>query len=127
MKNLNKTAVIGKFDINTGIARAIILSTGGEKEHAGKILKECFSEPDRIEELIGLGELSTLGRGLTVEDGTIAVHRDQGKPVLRILHWDLLGALVRDIELGYRDSMVYLHLSGSWSVYDFEQKCFVEY
>ena len=65
-----------------GTLKGIYCHWDGYLEHNGAILLEHYSEPDKLEKLLALGDISSLNEeleGTKDKIGTIAYHRDFGE------------------------------------------------
>lgn len=65
-----------------GTLKGIYCHWDGYLEYNGSILLEHYSDPDKLEKLLALGDISSLGADIKgVKDGsqTIAYHRDFGE------------------------------------------------
>jgi hypothetical protein len=58
--------------------RGIYLHFDGYPKHAGEILKKYYDTPEKVSALIDLGDLSSIGKEITVRD-TVAFHRDRNE------------------------------------------------
>ena len=120
-------ATIAKLD-NNGV-KAIYLHSDGYLEYAGRILDEHYRDESKVDELIALGDLSSLneniGEKLPFNDYMLFhekkqcrfYHRDRGEELK-------IHTLKDDIELieFAKDSCnveyIYMFAFGSWYVYD---------
>lgn len=65
-----------------GTLKGIYCHWDGYLEYNGSILLEHYSEPDKLEKLLALGDISSLGadiKGVKDDTVTIAYHRDFGE------------------------------------------------
>lgn len=64
--------------------RSIYCHSDGYPDWVGRMLNEHWTDPDQVEQLLDLGDLSYLGSSLDYGDpsseGTCAYHRDRGEP-----------------------------------------------
>lgn len=84
--------------------RSIYCHFDGYLRHNGKILLENYDTPDKVNALIDLGDISSLGENL---EKTVAYHRDRGEP-LRINEC----SVAYDID---EQDYNYLFKDGSWT------------
>ena len=73
-----------------GTVTSIYCHFDGYLEHNGKILQNHFTNREKVEQLIALGDLSCLGED--IEEGapdTIAYHRDRGEDFHQQQHKDV--------------------------------------
>lgn len=75
---MSTRAAIG-MEMPDGTVRTIGLHFDGYPAHAGAILDGYYKTQKKVEELIALGEISTLGIGISKEQGTVAYRRDKGE------------------------------------------------
>jgi hypothetical protein len=61
---------------NNGTVSSIYCHWDGYPEHTGKILKDYYSDPNTLQQLLDLGDISFLKENLK---DTIAYHRDKGE------------------------------------------------
>jgi hypothetical protein len=91
--------------------RGIYCNYDGYPSHVGKILKEHYTDPNKVSELLDLGELSSLGERVNPigphswkdsEDGTtVAYHRDRQERLKKAHESDNLQELIRDLGADY--------------------------
>lgn len=86
---MSTRAHIGYIENNT--IHYIYCHFDGYPEHVGRILQESYTDPEKIKQLIALGDISSLGPKLAPEIGekhdfsnpakdvTVAYHRDRGE------------------------------------------------
>jgi hypothetical protein len=95
----------------------------GYPEHNGELLRRFYNTQDKVEALIALGSISSLGqdigkqvdfddRDTHTETGTIAYHRDRGEP-LSIAEYDDIPSWIADME-----EYAYLWNGKEWIVND---------
>jgi hypothetical protein len=88
-----------------GMYVSIYCHWDGYPSHNGKLLLEHYDTQEKVEELIALGDLSTLGSSPV--EGTTAYHRDKGENLRRTESVD-----IRD---HYDQEYVYLFSNGHWT------------
>lgn len=54
----------------------------GQPDHAGFLLARHYRTAERVDELLNLGDISCLGKGPSLEEGTEAYTRDLGEEFL---------------------------------------------
>lgn len=82
--------------------RSIYCHFDGSLEYVGSILKEHYNTPEKINALINLGSISSLGKDL---DSTVAYHRDRKEP-LRIEQVSFLGNIsAQDYNYVFKDGV----------------------
>jgi len=102
----------------------------GYPDTVGKILREHYSDPAKVEQLVALGSLSSLGPrlapkpdeahsfGRPAKDVTVAYHRDRGEPKQRNFEYRDFDRVVLDgLDYGYvliPEGWVYRGRSGAW-------------
>lgn len=74
---MSTRAAIG-MEMPNGTVKAIYLHNDGYPAYAGAILAGYYKTPEQVWELIALGEISSLGIGISNEQGTEAYTRDFG-------------------------------------------------
>jgi len=84
--------------------RYIYCHFDGSLEHVGSILKEHYNTPEKINALINLGDISSLGKDL---DRTVAYHLDRKEPC-----WIQTVSFLGDISA---QDYNYLFKDGVWS------------
>jgi hypothetical protein len=77
----------------SGVVRSIYCHWDGNPNHNGKILQEHYSDRQKLNMLIDLGDISSLGEQVSTDDEhsfskpkegvTVAYHRDRGEPLTR--------------------------------------------
>jgi hypothetical protein len=65
------------INLNNGITKIIYCHWDGYPEHNGQLLVNNYTSPSAVFDLLGLGDLSTLGESLT---SSTAYHRDRKEP-----------------------------------------------
>ena len=93
----------------------------GYPEHNGELLRRFYNTQDKVEALVALGSISSLGqdigkqvdfddRATHTETGTIAYHRDRGEE-LSIAEYDDIPSWIADME-----EYAYLWNGNEWIV-----------
>ena len=83
-----------RMTLPSGKTRSVYCHFDGYPENNGRILKEFYNTTEKVEELLALGALSSLGKKVKPEPGsthtfnnpqrdvTVAYHRDRGDKLL---------------------------------------------
>ena len=106
-----------------GKIRSIYSHWDGYPEHNGELLRRFYTTQDKVEALVALGSISSLGqdigeqvdfdnRDTHTETGTIAYHRDRGEQ-LSIQEYDDIPSWIADME-----EYAYLWNGEDWLVND---------
>ena len=106
-----------------GKIRSIYSHWDGYPEHNGELLRRFYTTQDKVEALIALGSISSLGQDIGeqvdfdnqdthTETGTIAYHRDRGEQ-LSIQEYDDIPSWIADME-----EYAYLWNGEDWLVND---------
>jgi hypothetical protein len=113
------TALIAYQSTPDDPIRAIRLLNDSHILAAGRVLQAHYATPDRVEALIAMGDLVTLGAHLgdgvqrvthPTPDTCVALHRDWGDALLVLLCADRESLLRTD------DGYVYLYANGQWEI-----------
>jgi hypothetical protein len=81
----------------------------GYPDRVGKMLKQYYNTFEKAESLVGLGDISSLGK---TYENTVAYHRDRGED-LHFVQEDSWEDVVARIDGDY----VYVFENGEWSQY----------
>ena len=82
-----------------GTVTSIYCHFDGYLSHNGEILQNHFQDREKVEQLIALGDISSLESDI---DETIAYHRDRGEDLNQHQHKDVEGFFVDNMqEYGY--------------------------
>ena len=106
-----------------GKIRSVYSHWDGYPEHNGELLRRFYTTQDKVEALIALGSISSLGqdigeqvdfdnRDTHTETGTIAYHRDRGEQ-LSIQEYDDIPSWIADMQ-----EYAYLWIGEEWLVND---------
>ena len=106
-----------------GKIRSVYCHWDGYPEHNGEILRKFYTTQDKIEALVALGSLSTLGaeigekvdfddRSTQKDEWTLAYHRDRGEE-LCVSEYDDIPSWIADME-----EYAYLWNGEEWLVND---------
>ena len=106
-----------------GKIRSVYSHWDGYPEHNGELLRRFYDTQDKVEALVALGSISSLGqdigdkvdfddRSTHSETGTIAYHRDRGEQ-LAIAEYDDIPSWIADME-----EYAYLWNGTEWLVND---------
>jgi len=119
-----------------GKVKSIYCHHDGYPSYNGKVLKESYSTPERIEKLMALGNISSLGMFLDVNEAkgkdddeiVCAYHRDykedfeSNAPRMSDSIDDFMDSVIKSAEYDY----VYLFNEGKWNVAKWRSRDFVE-
>ena len=108
-------SIIAKLDEND--VQAIYCHNDGYLSNNGKILDQHYQDEDKVDELLLLGDCSSLKD--TIED-TNFYHRDKKEPYSRVKAVELKNETkLLEHAFEYCDAeVVYMYAFGSWYVYD---------
>jgi len=110
-----------------GSVRSIYCHWDGYPSHNGKILQEHYSDKEKLNELIDLGDISSLGSRIRPnsdephsydspsEDVVVAYHRDRGEEYIRPREDDSIETFV---EKGYEEYGYVFTKDGNWLVFN---------
>jgi len=93
------------------VYHSIYCHNDGYPSHVGKLLEQHYDTPEKIRELISLGDLSCLGESLDFSH-TIAYHRDCGEGLSSYQTSELRKIFKRHGDCDY----FYLFSEGNWKV-----------
>lgn len=103
-----------------GTVRSIYCNWDGYPRHVGRILKEHYSEPSKIDALLDLGDISSLYEEVSgspqhsysnPEKGvTVAYHRDRGEKLQPARIYDSLDDVPEE-------SYNYVYTKGNWHLH----------
>lgn len=94
-----------------GKYKAIYCHWDGYIEGVGETLKEFYNTPEKVEQLLALGDISILADNL---DDTVAYHRDRGEELQMGRIFDTYREMVDNVFCDY----IYVFNDGEWYVYD---------
>ncbi len=92
----------------------------GYPDGVGKMLKENYADPDKIDALLALGSLSSLGPG--IHDGTIAYSRDRKEALEPLTVYTTVSEMMSEVwnELGAE--FAYVFDGTKWQICDLFNK-----
>lgn len=92
-----------------GSIQSIYCHHDGYFEGVGKVLTEDYKDPEKVEALIELGDISSLGETL---ESTVAYHRDRGEEISK--HFDPSEKGFLKSAKGLWGEFAYLFDDGMW-------------
>jgi hypothetical protein len=116
---MGTTARISKVEYEGSVqrVRSIYCNWDGYPNHVGRILKEHYDDPTKIDALLDLGDISCLGKHVNgspnhsyktpEKDVTIAYHRDRGEKQQPARIYGSLDDVPRE-------SYNYVYTAGNW-------------
>lgn len=132
-------SVIAMENETTGAIECIYCHNNGEPDYNGSILLESYNTPEKLRELLALGNLSALGKhvapvkelALTIypwitqeavphsfrtphEDVTVAYRRDRGEEMILPKVWQNRRELFEQMASEYSAAYAYLFSGGKW-------------
>ena len=111
-----------------GEVKAIYCHFDGYPEYVGKVLVENYDTTEKVEELLALGDLSSLGERVkpnenethtfenSVDDVTVAYHRDRGEELIAARTYSSIGKFIRAFEDAWCE-FFYVFDNNEWYVY----------
>lgn len=106
-----------------GSVRAIYVHHDAYVAEVGAILGGWYETPEKVEALLALGDLSSLGATLA---DTVAYHRDRGEDMRIARDYRDIDAYRRDGKSDYGADYLYLYNGGTWFVYGIADEDWVE-
>ena len=116
--------------LNDGRIKAIYCHFDGYPAGVGITLAGCYATQERVEALLELGSLSSLGAKLAPEPGqhhsflspidnvTVAYHRDRGEQIQPGYLYPDLTAYIKGGQDDFAAEYLYLYEDGEWSYLD---------
>jgi len=125
-----RSAIVEKTD--SGEFRGIYCHGNGSLSHNGRILLEHYTNPQKVSELISLGDIASLGHRVSpdeheihsydkpIKNITVAYHRDRQEPEDETN--TTVGISLEEVLdcIDYNFAYVFIH--NEWYLYDYEQK-----
>jgi hypothetical protein len=96
----------------------------GYPDGVGKILKENYSDSDKVNALLGLGDLSELGPG--INEGTIAYARDMKQEYEVNQYYEDVKTMLAEVWYDFGSEYAYVYEGYAWTCYDAKEKTPVE-
>lgn len=102
-----------------GTVRSIYCHWDGYPSYNGRILKECYNTPEKVKELISLGDISSLGRTTEYKDEcddmyTKDYHRWRNEPIRIKTDSDAYDYAIRGFDNG--EEYIYLFDGDRWEM-----------
>lgn len=125
-----RSAIVEKTD--TGEFRGIYCHGNGYLSHNGRILLEHYTNPQKVSELISLGDIASLGNRVSpneheahsydnpVKDITVAFLRDRYEPEDEVS--TTVGISLEEVLDCIDHNFAYVFIHNEWYIYDYEQK-----
>ena len=110
---------IGYYDMLSDQVRSVYCHHDGYPEYVGFILSEFYQDPYKVQDLIKLGAISTLGQNLDLrgdenKNGTLDYHRWRGEPIMTSVDFGISNYEANVFE-NYEE-YAYLFIAGVWFI-----------
>lgn len=132
---MSTNSTIAKLN-NDGSVDVIYCHWDGYLEHNGKILKDHYTDPDKIDKLISLGNLSILGENIEpvenkphsfekpLDDVCVYYGRDRGEINVESKHYDSFDVYQQH---AHDQEFNYIFKDGKWLYSDNNLNNFIEF
>jgi hypothetical protein len=114
---MSTRSFISKFN-DDGSISGIYCHHDGYPEGVGKMLKENYSNPDKVSALLGLGDISCLGPGIHEE--TIAYARDMNQDFEPNATYASLNDMLQNVWDDFGAEYAYVFNGTGWSCHEQE-------
>lgn len=113
-----------------GEIKAVYCHWDGYPEWVGRILVKHYDTTEKVEELLALGDLSSLGERVKpneneehsfenpIDDVTVAYHRDRGEALNEARTFNAIGEVMAYFNW---NEYYYIFENGEWYVYDLDE------
>jgi len=116
---------IGKVQ-QDGSIHGIYCHYDGYPEGVGATLKEHYQNPQKVDALLALGDISSLGSEIgkkhhfesPTPGWTVAYHRDRGEDLMPNFKYLGVDDLVEGVRNDIFAEYVYLYTDGKWAIYN---------
>jgi len=105
---------IGIFNQMDGSVRGIYCHNDGYPEHVGDMLSQHYKSAAKVNSLLALGDISSLGKTL---NSTVAYHRDRGESKNENVTYSNIESMCKNVYEDMCAEYSYILMRDGWHVY----------